>query len=75
MPPAPPPPANDAIDPQAGAACSREVIVELPPMIGLLPGEVDLIASMLGEALIELFREEDMNAAGRHEHQLQDENR
>ncbi|MBB4048474.1 MULTISPECIES: hypothetical protein [Sphingomonas] len=44
-------------------------------MIGLLPGEVDLIASMLGEALIELFREEDMNAAGRHEHQLQDENR
>jgi hypothetical protein len=42
-------------------------------MIALLPGEVDLIASMLGEALTELFREEDKNAARRHDHQFQDE--
>jgi hypothetical protein len=42
-------------------------------VIGLLPGEVDLIVSMLGEALTEMFSEEDNNAAGRHGHQLQDE--
>jgi len=42
-------------------------------MIGLLPGEVDLIVSMLGEALIEMFSEEDKNAVGRQRHQSQDE--
>lgn len=73
MPPVLHPLAKDAIAQRAGAACSREVIVDLPPMIALLPGEVDLIASMLGEALTELFREEDKNAARRHDHQFQDE--
>ncbi|MFN3674491.1 MAG: hypothetical protein ACK4TC_00825 [Sphingomonas pseudosanguinis] len=46
----------------------REFIVDLPPVIGLLPGEVDLIVSMLGEALTQMFSEEDKNAAGRHGH-------
>lgn len=73
MPPVPPPLAKDATARTAEAGCPREFIVDLPPVIGLLPGEVDLIVSMLGEALTELFSEEDKNAAGRHGHQLQDE--
>jgi hypothetical protein len=73
MPPVPPPLAKDATARTAGAPCSREVIVDVPPTIGLLPGEIDLIVSMLGEALTEMFSEEDNNAAGRRGHQLQDE--
>lgn len=68
MPPVPPPLAKDATARTAGAPCSPEVIVDVPPVIGLLPGEVDLIVSMLGEALTELFSIEDKNAAGRHGH-------
>jgi hypothetical protein len=68
MPSAPPPLAKEATARTAGAGFPREVIVDVPPVIGLLPGEVDLIVNMFGEALTEIFSEEDKNAAGRHGH-------
>lgn len=75
MPPVPPSSANNAIDRPAGSACPRKVIVDLPPLVGLLPGEVDLIVSLLGDVLTQLFDDDDeeRGSSRRHERQLRDE--
>jgi len=74
MPPVPPSSANDATDRTAGSPCSRNVVVDLPPVVGLLPGEADLIASLLGDALTQLFNDdEERDPSRRHESQLRDE--
>ncbi|MEH3100578.1 hypothetical protein [Sphingomonas adhaesiva] len=76
MPPVAPSSANDAIDRPAGSACPRSVIVDLPPAVGLLPGEADLIASLLDDVLMQLFDDDDGEKRGssrRHERQSRDE--
>ena len=55
MPPLPPSSAKNAIDRSGHDIRLRDVVVDLPRTIALLPGEADLIASVLGEVLFALF--------------------
>lgn len=58
MPPLPPFSPKNAIDRSGHDIRPRDVIVDLPRTIALLPGEADLITSILGDVLVALFEDE-----------------
>jgi hypothetical protein len=62
MPPLPPSSPKNAIDRSGHDIRPRDVVVDLPQTIALLPGEADQIASILGELLVALFEEEEGNS-------------
>ncbi len=64
MPPLPPSSPKNASDRTGHDIRPRDVVVDLPQMIALLPGEADLIASILGDVLVTLFEEEEGKSKG-----------
>ncbi len=64
MPPLPPFSPKNAIDRSGHDIRPRDVIVDLPRTIALLPGEADLITSILGDVLVALFEEEEGKSKG-----------
>lgn len=64
MPPLPPSSPKNAIDRSGHDIRLRDVVVDLPRTIALIPGEADLIASILGDVLVALFEEEEGNRRG-----------
>ncbi len=64
MPPLPPSSPKNAIDRSGHDIRPRDVVVDLPQTIALLPGEADLIASILSDVLVALFEGEKKNSKG-----------
>lgn len=64
MPPLPSSSSKNASDRTGHDVRPRDVVVDLPQTIVLLPGEADLIASILGEVLFALFEGEEGKSKG-----------
>lgn len=64
MPPLPSSSQKNPIDRPSHDVRPRDVVVDLPQTIALLPGEADLIASILGDVLVTLFEDEKGKSKG-----------